>query len=109
MAKQNQNPMKRGPGAEGPSGTPGGGLHTAILVGVVILIAITGMNLFETRRQKAALDERLALLENQVTALGTKVDFDHYEFRMNADCGLAGSSTKTWPGLFPSSTAALVR
>ena len=74
MAKQNQNPMKRGPGAEGPSGAPGGGLQAAILVGVVVLIAITGLNLFETRRQKASLDERLGLLENQVTALGTRVE-----------------------------------
>jgi len=74
MAKQNQSPMKRGPTAEGSSGTPGGTLQAAILAGVVVLIAITGMNLFETRRQKTALDERLALLENQVTALGTRVD-----------------------------------
>jgi len=74
MAKQNQNPMKRGPAVESSSGTSGGALRAATLAGVAILIAITGMNLFETRRQKAALDERLTLLENQVAGLGTRMD-----------------------------------
>ena len=74
MANQSKTPLKRGPASEGPSGTPGGTLHAAILVGVLVLIVITGMNLLETRRQKTALDERLALLENQVTALGSRVD-----------------------------------
>ena len=74
MANQSKTPLKRGPASEGPAGAPGGGLTTAILVGVVILIAIAIWNMTETRRQSTALNERLALLENQVTALGSKVD-----------------------------------
>ena len=74
MANQSKTPLKRGPAPEGASGAPGAGLMTAILVGVVILIAIALWNMTETRGQKAALNERLALLENQVTALGSKVD-----------------------------------
>jgi len=74
MSKQNQTPGKRGPAADGESGTPGGGLLAATLAGVAILIAITGMNLYETRRQKTALDERFTLLENQVAGLGTRMD-----------------------------------
>jgi hypothetical protein len=74
MANQNKTPLKRGPASEGASGAPGGGLGTAILVGVAILIAIAIWNMTETRRQSTALNERLALLENQVTALGSRVD-----------------------------------
>jgi hypothetical protein len=32
------------------------------------------MNLYETRRQRSALEERLSVLEGQITALATKVD-----------------------------------
>jgi len=74
MTKQNQTPLKRGPAADRESGTSGGGLRAATLAGVAILIAITGMNLYETRRQKTALDDRLTLLENQVAGLGTRMD-----------------------------------
>jgi hypothetical protein len=74
MTNQSKTPVKRSPASEGPSGAPGGGLTTAILVGVVILIAIAIWNMTESRRQSTALNERLALLENQVTALGSRVD-----------------------------------
>jgi protein-disulfide isomerase len=74
MTKQSQAPGKQVPAAGGESGTWGGTLRAATLAGVAILIAITGMNLYETRRQKAALDQRLALLEKQVDGLGTRID-----------------------------------
>ncbi len=74
MTRQNQDPGKRGPAAGRASGAPGGGLGAAALAGVAILIVITGMNLYETHRQKTALDERLTLLENQVAGLGTRMD-----------------------------------
>jgi len=74
MAKQNQSQGKRGPAGEGPSGTSGGALRVATLAGVAILIVVTAMNLYETRRQKIAFGERLTILENQVAGLGTRID-----------------------------------
>jgi hypothetical protein len=44
-------------------------VRLAILVGVVVLIAIAGMNLYETRHQRSELNDRMAQL---VTAIKTK-------------------------------------
>ena len=44
-------------------------IRVAILVGVAALVVLTGMNLYETRRQRTELNERMAQL---VTALNTK-------------------------------------
>ncbi len=73
MTKRNQTPGRQGP-AGGESGTPGGALRAATLAGVALLIVITGMNLYERRRQDIALEERLALLEKQVASLGSRVE-----------------------------------
>jgi len=49
---------------------PSDGLvRLAILVGVAVLIAIAGMNLWETRNQRRELNDRMAEL---VTAINTK-------------------------------------
>jgi protein-disulfide isomerase len=45
----------------------------AVVVAAAV-IGIGGMNLYETRQQRAALEERLSLLEGQITALGNKVE-----------------------------------
>jgi protein-disulfide isomerase len=45
----------------------------AVVVAAAV-IGIGGMNLYETRQQRAALEERLSLLEGQITALGSKVE-----------------------------------
>lgn len=45
------------------------GLIAAILVGVAVLIVITGINLYETRQQRTEFNERMAQL---VKAVGTK-------------------------------------
>lgn len=44
-------------------------IPVATLVGVVALVIIAGMNLYETRRQRTELNDRIAQL---VTAAGTK-------------------------------------
>jgi len=44
-------------------------VRLAILVGIVVLIAIAGMNLYETRHQRSELNDRMAQL---VTAINTK-------------------------------------
>jgi hypothetical protein len=44
-------------------------IPVAILVGIVALVIIAGMNLYETRRQRTELNERIAQL---VTTAGTK-------------------------------------
>lgn len=44
-------------------------ITVAILVGIALLVAITGLNLYETRRQRTELNERMAQL---VTAINTK-------------------------------------
>jgi protein-disulfide isomerase len=41
----------------------------AILVGVVVLVLLTGMNLYQTRQQRTELNDRMALL---ITAVNTK-------------------------------------
>jgi protein-disulfide isomerase len=74
MAKQNPNNPGRGPVFERPSAMSAGTMRGATLAGVAILIGITGMNLYETRQQRTALNERLTQLETRVTALGTKID-----------------------------------
>ena len=75
MTKQNPNYQGRGPVIERPpSLLSAGTMRAATLVGVAILIGITGMNLYETREQKSALNARLTQLETRVTALGTKID-----------------------------------
>ena len=44
-------------------------IRVAILVGVAMLVVLAGMNLYETRRQRTELNERMAQL---VTAVSTK-------------------------------------
>ena len=44
-------------------------IRVGILVGVAALLVITGLNLYETRRQRTELNDRLAQL---VTAVGTR-------------------------------------
>jgi len=46
-------------------------LEFAILAGVAVLIVITGLNLYETHRQRTELTERMAQL---IAALGTKAE-----------------------------------
>ena len=75
MAKQNPNhPGGRGPVIERPPAVPAATFRVATLVGVAVLIAITGMNLYETTQQRTALNERLNQIDSRVTALGTKID-----------------------------------
>jgi protein-disulfide isomerase len=75
MAKHNPNqPGGRGPVIERPSVVSAGTFRAATLAGVAILIGITGMNLYETRQQQTALNERLNQLDSRVTTLGTKID-----------------------------------
>jgi len=76
MAKQNQNnPGARGPAMDrSPGGISPGTFRGATLAGMAVLIAITGMNLYETTQQQAALNEKLNQLDARVTALGTKID-----------------------------------
>jgi len=77
MGKQNQQnaPAGRGPAMDRSSGglTPGT-FRGATLAGLAVLIAITGMNLYETKEQRAAMNERLNQLDSRVTALGSKID-----------------------------------
>lgn len=44
-------------------------VRVAILVGLAVLVVITGLNLYETRRQRTELNERMGQL---VTAVSTK-------------------------------------
>lgn len=44
-------------------------IPVATLIGIVTLVIITGMNLYETRRQRTELNDRIAQL---VTTAGTK-------------------------------------
>jgi hypothetical protein len=44
-------------------------IRLAILVGVAALVVLTGMNVYQTRQQRAELNDRMAQL---VTALNTK-------------------------------------
>ncbi len=76
MAKQMQNnPGGRGPAMDRSSGgIAPGTFRGATLAGVAVLIAITGMNLYETTQQQAALNEKLNQLDSRVTALGVKID-----------------------------------
>ena len=74
MAKQNPNQPGRGPSFERPSAISAGTMRAATLAGVAVLVGITGMDLYEARKQKEALDLRLTHLETQVTSLGTKID-----------------------------------
>jgi protein-disulfide isomerase len=75
MAKQNPNhPQGRGPVIERPSVVSAGTFRAATLVGVAVLIGITGMTLYETRQQQAALNDRLTQLDTRVNSLGAKID-----------------------------------
>src|SRR6266850_854016 len=76
MAKQNfNNQAGRAPAMDRSSGgVSAGTFRGATLAGVAVLIAITGMNLYETTEQQAALSEKLNQLDTRVTALGTKID-----------------------------------
>jgi len=75
MAKQNpNNPGARGPLIDRPSWMSAGTFRATALAGVAALIGITGMNLYETRKQQSALNERLNRLDSRVTGLGTKID-----------------------------------
>src|SRR5256712_13689062 len=73
MEKKNPNhPGGRGPVR--PPAVPAATFRVATLVGVAVLIAITGMNLYETTQQQTALNERLNQIDSRVTAIGTKID-----------------------------------
>src|SRR5256712_11661072 len=73
MEKKNPNhPGGRGPVR--PPAVPAATFRVATLVGVAVLIAISGMNLYETTQQQTALNERLNQIDSRVTALGTKID-----------------------------------
>jgi len=75
MAKQNQNnPGGRGPSMERSQGISAGTFRVTTLAGVAVLIAICGMNLYETKQQQTALNERLNQIDSRVNALGTKID-----------------------------------
>jgi protein-disulfide isomerase len=76
MAKQQMNhPGGRGPAMDrSPGGMSPGSFRAATLAGVAVIIAITGMNLYETTQQQAALNERLNQIDSRVTTLGTKID-----------------------------------
>jgi protein-disulfide isomerase len=77
MGKHNNpnNPERRGPMMDRSSGgMSAGSFRTATLVGVAILIGITGMNLYETKKHQEELNTRLTQLDTRVTALGTKID-----------------------------------
>jgi len=74
MAQQIPNNQGRGPSFERPTAVSAGTMRAATLAGVAILIGITGMDLYETRQQKTALNERLTQLETRMTALGTKIE-----------------------------------
>ncbi|OLE65001.1 MAG: hypothetical protein AUG03_06845 [Acidobacteria bacterium 13_1_20CM_2_68_14] len=57
MAKQNPNhPGGRGPVR--PPAVPAATFRVATLVGVAVLVAITGMNLYETRQQQTPAQQR---------------------------------------------------
>ena len=76
MAKPNpNNPPGRGPAMDrSPDGISSGTFRGATLAGMAVLLAITGMNLYETTQQRTALNERLNQLDSRVTALGSKID-----------------------------------
>ncbi len=44
------------------------------LVAVGLAIVVAWLNLQETKGQRSALEERMSLLEGQITVLGSKVD-----------------------------------
>ncbi len=76
MGKQNPNQQAgRGPAMiDRPGGLSTGTFKSATLVGMAVLIGITGMNLYESRQQQASLNEKLTQLDTRVNALGTKID-----------------------------------
>jgi len=79
MAKQNWNQNQNNPGGRGPVIDRSPGISPATfrlstLAGVAMLIAICGMNLYETRKQQANLDARLSQIDSRVNALSTKID-----------------------------------
>jgi len=74
MAKQSPNQQGRGPNVERPSSVSAGTMRASILAGVAVLIGITGMNLYETRQQTAALNAKLTQLDTRLNALGAKID-----------------------------------
>jgi hypothetical protein len=74
MGKHNQGGQRRAPGGETSSGPGGDSFRGLILTGLVVLIGITGMTWYETHQHRASLDERLTLLETQVSTLSTKLD-----------------------------------
>jgi protein-disulfide isomerase len=75
MGKQNPNQGGgRGPVIERPSRISAATFRATTLAGMAVLVAITGMNLYETRQQQIALNERLNQIDSRVTALGTKIE-----------------------------------
>jgi|SRR5687767_14195350 len=70
MAKHRRDNAQQADPASQPSKQSSDGLiRIAILVGLVVLVVITGLNLYETRRQRTELNDRIAQL---VTAVGTR-------------------------------------
>lgn len=75
MAKQIlNNPGGRGPVIDRSPGISPGTFRMTTLAGVAVLIAICGMNLYETRKQQANLDARLSQIDSRVNALSAKID-----------------------------------
>src|SRR5258706_6702140 len=75
MGKQNPNQQAgRGPAMiDRPGGLSTGTFKSATLVGMAVLIGITGMDLYESREQQASLNEKLTQLDTPVNALRTKI------------------------------------
>lgn len=70
MAKHRRDNAQQADPPSQPSKKSSEGLiRIAILMGLVVLVVITGLNLYETRRQRTELNDRIAQL---VTAVGTR-------------------------------------
>jgi len=74
MGKHNQGGQVRRPAAERAPGAAADSFRGLILTALAVLVGITGMTWYETHQQRTSLDERLTLLETQVSTLGTKLD-----------------------------------
>ncbi len=70
MAKHRRdNGPQPDPPRQVPNKSSDGLIRVAILVGLVLLVGISGLNLYETRRQRTELNDRMTQL---ATAISTK-------------------------------------
>jgi protein-disulfide isomerase len=74
MGKNNPSNPPRRSGAEPPPGQSAGLMPAVTVAAVAVVIVMAGMILHEARQQRSALEERMSLLEGQISALGNKVD-----------------------------------